>query len=273
MLVGVAGTPSLPSKIEMAIDLAQRHKASITVASVVDADRLSVVGPAPIGAAKYARDLVNQRLNRSRAIDGEAIAEFEAAAAKAGVPLHVVREEGAPMDVLARLWRYHDLLVLGVRGWFDYDVLPDPKNALLKLVARGVRPILAVTEQGRPVKRMAIALNGSLESAKAMKRSLQMAPWGDVEIDLICIDHTKTGETPQKLLADAAAYCALYGVKPTMHHVNGDILTEVLRRADDIDADLIVIGGSYRKILLSNHFGSHVVDFIKHSKRSLFLAH
>lgn len=273
LLVGVAGTPALESKIAAGIGLARTHGAEISALSVVDVDRLSALGPVPLGAAKYAQDLRNQRIARSHKLDELAVGKLETACSEASVTLNVIRKEGDPLDVLAAAWRYHDLCVLGVRGWFDYGVVPDAQNALLKLIAKGVRPILAVTDEARPVRKALIAYNGSPESAKAMKQFAQMALWPAIDVHIVCVGAAKSEETPETVLEEAANYCRLYGLNPSVAQMDGDVGDALLRAAVRVGADVIVMGSSYRKILMRQRFGKNALRLIKTSGIPLFLSH
>ncbi len=273
LLVGVAGTPALKSKIECAVDLARAHGAEISVLSVVDVERISYVGAVPLGAGRYAQDLRDSRAERSHRLDEDAIGTFEEACKSAGVPVRTIREEGRPLEVLTNVWRYHDLCLLSARGWFDYGVLPEPQNDLLKLIASGVRPLLTVTEEPRPFRRALVAYNGSFESAKAMKQFLQMALWPQMELHIACVGKPKSEEAPKELLENAEGYCRLYGHTPVGVHLEGDIQGALLTHAEKVDADVLVLGSSYRKILLMKRFGKNALALLKDSKVPLFLSH
>lgn len=273
LLVGVAGTPAMPTKIKHAIDLAKLHSAEISILSVVDVDRLSSLGPVPLGAGKYAHDMRKGRIARSHSIDENAIATFEAACEDAGVAVQVIRQEGDPLEAVSFAWRYHDLCVLGARGWFDHGVVADPQDALLKLIASGVRPVLAVTDETRPMCKVLIAYNGSLESAKTMKQFIQMALWPDLEIHIVCVGKPKSGEDAETMLEQAAAYCRLYDHEPLLNHIEGEARDVLRSYAAAMEADLIVMGSSYRKMLLLKRFGKHALSMIKSSDVPLFLSH
>jgi len=273
LLVGIAGTPSLPAKIDCAIDIAKRHNAEISLVSVVDVDRLSRVGPVPIGAGAYAQNMRDNRIAKSHALDDNAIEKFEEACNQAGVTVRTIRREDQPLDALAAVWRYHDLCLLGARGWFDYGVMPEPENGLLNLIAKGVRPILTVSETPRPIRRAIIAYNGSLQSAKAMKRFVQMAMWSDMKIHIACVGETETGEPAARLLEEAAAYCKMYGHDPSTEQAEGDVQETLLGMVEDIGADIIVLGSSYRKLLLRQRFGRNALGLIKRSDVPLFMSH
>ena len=273
ILVGIAGTPALPAKITASVDLAQKHGAEISALSVVDVDRLSALGPVPIGAAKYAQNLREQRIARSHKLDEQALEKLESACAEAGVPMRALRAEGDPLEVLTSSWRYQDLCILGVRGWFDYGVLPDAQNALLKLIAKGVRPILAVTEETKPVRSAVIAYNGSPESAKAMKQFAQMSLWPGIEVQIVCVGRPKSEEPAEAILQEAADYCRLHGLNPSVTRMEGEVVDSLLEIAARSEAGVIALGSSYRKILMRQRFGKNALQLIKTSPVPLFLSH
>ncbi len=272
ILVGIAGTPALSAKIECAIQLAQQHDAEIGVLSVVDIDRLSQVGPVPIGARKYARDLQKARIDRSQAQSDSAIQEFESACSAASIRLNVIRREGEPLKTLAAEWRHYDICLLGVRGWFDYLVMPEPRNALLGVLAAGIRPLVAVTENMRPVRRAVLGYHGSVEAARAMKAFVRFQLWPDMEIHIVCVGTPKSGEVPELLLGEAAAYCRTHGFEPTLIQKKGTPWSALNSYAADVGADMIVIGSSCRRMLLNRRFGKNAQNLLERSDLPLFLS-
>jgi hypothetical protein len=101
--------------------------------------------------------------------------------------------------------RYHDLMIFGLRGLFEYDLVPDPHSVLARLVQSGVRPLVAVSKGVRPVHRVLVAYSGSMESAKAMKRFVQMRLWPEAKLQVIIFDNL--GNEARQLVTDAADYC------------------------------------------------------------------
>lgn len=275
ILVGVSGAPGIEAKIAWTLDLAKRHGASVALLSVVNRDELRKVGPVPLGAAHYAERLGEDRIEHSVVAAEQAVETFSAACSAAGVPWWVMREEGDPFEHLVRAWRYADLCLLGARGWFDHGLIPEPENALLRLVAKGMRPLLAVPDTVHPVRRVLIAYNGSLESAKAMKQFLQAPIWDGVEIHVVCMGAPKTGENADVLLATAADYAREHGHEP---HVSNPpcpapAWQALLRHAAEVGANAIVLGSSYSRVLLSQRFGRNAINLIRTAKLPLFLSH
>ena len=271
ILVGVAGTPATEAKIACTVDLAVRHGATISALSVVDVDRLSKIGPVPLGGAHYARQMRDERVAGIKQTADNALERFHEACGAANVPFTVIRAEADPFDALADAWRYHDLCVLGLRGWFHNGVVAEPEDALLHLVERGVRPILAVTENYRPVGTALIAYDGSAEAAKAMKRFIQMNLWQS------CRAHIARFGRPdakgRQALEDAAEYVAAYGVESTTALVDANPLEGIPAEADRVGAELLVLGTHFRKALLGKRFGSTVVATLKTTDRPVYITH
>ncbi len=274
ILLGVAGTPALQAKLFHALDLAKRHGAFIQLLSVVDTEKLSSFGPVPIGGAHYAEKLSARRVDESHAVDEQAIEACKKTAEAEGIEVDSRYVEGDPLEEIERYWRYADLLLLGLRGWFDHGLLPEPEDAIATLVRAGVRPIMAVPEEGRPIKKVLIAYNGTAESAKAMKHFLLLGGWPDCQLNIACVGKPRSGEEAHQMLDEAGRYGKRHGHKVATAHVRGgDAVDRLLEHARTIEADMIVMGGSYRRLLLADRFGRSTVDLIKRSPLPLFISH
>lgn len=273
ILVGVSGTPALDAKISYCLDLAKRHGADLGVISIVDADRLSNLGPVPIGAGHRARKLAEHRISASHVRDDEALQKFARMAEEAGVKSDLIREEGDPLDVISSQWRFYDLCVLGARGWFDYGVINEPVNALLEVFAGGVRPILAVPSEFGSVNRVMVAYNGSPEASKALKHFLIMRPYEQCVLDLVCVGRTESGEDPDHALSHAAEYAQAHGFETVQTKLEGECCDALLAHAAATSANLIVMGASYRRILMYERFGADTLAILKNSPLPLFISH
>jgi nucleotide-binding universal stress UspA family protein len=173
ILLGLGGTPYTSVAIQRAVELAKRFEAEITGVTVLDLDRLRRAG---LAQGKAAPDPMH-RVNLVRDRFEEAITTFESACAAEGVKYQAKQEEKEiSFDLMISLARYHDLMIIGLRSIFQYNIsihdlsIEEPKDTLARLIAAGVRPIIAVSDTFRPIQRVLIAYSGSMESAKAMKR-------------------------------------------------------------------------------------------------------
>ena len=271
LLVGLTGTPFTPVAIQRAIELAMRHDATVTGMAV--SDRLAAANVAPLGmvSTSAARELRTERLDQLERRVHKSIQDFASACDSAGVRANTVNVSGDPIQAVCAQWRYHDALILGLRGLFDYGVIDQPQDALLKLIGSGVRPIIAVSQHFRTIDRVMIAYSGSLESAKAMKRFVQLGLWPDATVRIVNFghDHNKA----KRLLADAQGYCRDWGVEADTDHVVGTARSEMLPYAEKWDADLMVLGNSARNAWSRRILGSTTYRMIRESPLPLFLAH
>jgi nucleotide-binding universal stress UspA family protein len=270
ILVGLGGTEYTPTAVRQAIELALAHDAQVTGVSVVDTQRLTSMGPVPLPPTQYGQAVRNVRMTMARELVEQAIEHFVEACTQSGVHYRVLKEEGEPFSLLISEARYHDLMVFGLRSLFEYDIVSDPHDALVRLVQAGVRPVIAVDRGYRPVKKVLIAYSGSMESAKAMKRFVQLRLWPDVQLRIVTFEH-QVGEAKQ-LIGDAADYCRAHGLEPEVVFVPDAAKQHLLSAAAEWDADLLVVGNSAKNLLLRRVFGETALHVIRHTDRPLFLA-
>jgi nucleotide-binding universal stress UspA family protein len=270
ILVGVGGTPYMEAEVRHAIDVAREHTAELTALTVVDLERIANVGPVPIGAGAAAADLVQQRLETARAACQRVSAYVRAECDKAGIRCHMISEAGNPFEELCSLWRYHDLVILSLRSLFDYGVVHDPLDMVVRIIGRGVRPILAVAQNYRPVQRVLIAYNGSMESATAMKQFVQRHPWRDVTVRIVCLEMSRDQATP--LLRDAAQYCEVHGLSVETHHAEAKASAGLDHEVEQWGADLLVMGSTARSRLFRYVLGDTAMHMVRHAQVPVFMS-
>lgn len=270
ILVGLGGTEYATAAINQATALALAHDAEVTGVSILDVAQLTAVGPVPLGGGHYARQLAEDRLKKAQDVIERSIEEFTDASRAAGIRHQVLREVGEPFSLMKAQARYHDLMVFGLRSLFEFDIVPDSHDALVRLVQAGVRPLIAVARGYYPVKKVLIAYSGSMESAKAMKHFVQMRLWPDAQVRVVTFSD-KSPAAPQ-LLADAAEYCLAHSLRVETELLEGAPKDHLLPYAESWGADLTVIGNSAKNLLLRRMFGETALHAIRNANRPLFLA-
>jgi len=271
VLIGLGGTPYSESQLQYSIDFARRFSAELTGVTVADMAHLVDVGPIPMGAATAAQGLRQHRLETVEHNIETAIEVFRAKCDEVHVRWRIVREAGNPFDELISLSRYHDLTILGLKGLFEYGVLPNAHAYIGRLVANSVRPVLAVADEFRKINKVFIAYNGSMESAKAMKSFAQMALWPNAKVMVACYDMKDSKAAP--LVRDAKAYLELFGNSVETMIPNTKPEAALLEDADTWGADLIVMGASGRSNILRLIMGDTAEHIISHSKLPMLISH
>lgn len=148
--------------------------------------------------------------------------------------------------------------------------MSEPQATIHRLVGQGVRPILAVAEGSRPIRKAMIAYDGSPEAAKAMKRFVPLAPWPDVQLHITCIN--RKNEEAELLLEEACRYCRAWGHAPETSAIQGEPWKEIVHQADVIGGDVIVLGSGLHAGLMQRTFGTTAIQVIRDMDRPLFLS-
>lgn len=270
ILVGLGGTEYTPIAIRRAVELAQLHEAELTGVTVIDPRRLSV-GPVPAGAGQTARELREHLQSVTLQNIEHAVAAFEDACKEKNVRCRVAREEGNAFSFVVSQARYHDLTVFGLRSVFEYYFEDtDSSEVLARLVGEGVRPILAVSSEYRPIRRVVMAYSGSMPSARTIRRFVQLRLWPHMTLRIVSCG--ADAQELEKNLHDMAEYCRIHGFDAELKTLAGQPQTELLRHLAEWDADLMVLGNSLRSFLSRRVFGETAVHVIRNAQRPLFLS-
>jgi len=269
ILIGLAGTTYTPVAIQRAIALAQAHDAEVTGVTVLDARRVRSLGKA--APHQDAEAIHSHRKTITEALIAHSVSEFETACKEANIKYRVVEETGDAFTKLVDLGRYHDLMVFGLRSVFEYDfMVGHPVALLIRLVGAGVRPLLAVSEKYRSISRVVIAYSGSMESAKAMKRFVQMRLWPGVELRVVTFH--SSDDKARELAQGAEEYCRAHGYRVSHQTNPGEARILLLAAATLWQADMIVMGNSARSVLLRNVLGDTLLNVLHDTTIPLFLA-
>ena len=272
ILVGLGTSSTAESVTRHAIDIAKPHSAELVGLAITDPLRLEWTGPRPMGVGVTAAsaDLVRHRVERAAADIQAASESFATRCREAGVSHRVTEETGDPFEIAADLVRYHDMCVFGLHGLFEHDVVPEPRDALERLVSQGVRPILAVAEQYRPIRRVLVAYSGSLESAKTFKHFVHSGLYADVPVRIVHFGDD--AQAASRRLEKAAAFFVAHGRAVETDHAGGSADRDLLPYAKQWNADFIVAGNSAKNLLLRRVFGETALRLLRDSPLPLYLA-
>ena len=272
ILVGLGTSRHAESVVSHAIENAQSQQAELLGVAVVDPSRLEWTGPRPIGVGveTLTAELRQDRMEKVAAEIKKANKLFAEKCMAAGVPHQTSEQTGDPFEIVADLVRYQDLCVFGLHGLFEHDVVPEPTDSLERLVAAGVRPMLAVSETFRPVHRILVAYSGSLESAKTFKHFVQSGIYPEAKVRVVhfCNDLT----VGSRRLKAAEEYFLSHRRDVETDLIQGDPVQEVVPYAEKWEADLIVAGNSAKNLLLRKLFGETALQLLRGSPLPLFLA-
>jgi nucleotide-binding universal stress UspA family protein len=241
ILVHVDSGPRCSARVEIAIRLALQHDAHL-----VGLQALTPFEPPGYVLAEMGPAIIEAQRHVAAAEIARAETEFAKPASAAG--LRNVEWRSAiddPVEAMTLHARYADLVVIGQAG--SANGSPTPADFPERLMLAAGRPVLIVPAIGSfPSlgKRILIAWNPSREATRAVTDSIPLLRLAD-HVHVMAVN-PKSGEHGAVAGADIGLYLARHGVRVEVKTDQGaeiDVGNELLSRAADLDADLIVMGG------------------------------
>jgi len=275
VLVGITGTPALPAKVQLAVDLHRQHGAAITGLSIIDMARLDPSSPVPIGAISYAKQMRERRFRVSKNRALAALDEFASGCRAADVPVSVRLVEDEPVDVIANQAHFSDLIVLPVDGWFTYGLISQAESRLSEVLLRGAGPILAIGENYVNSTEIVVGLDGSLAASNAFKSYIRMGLWSGARVNLV---HAVEDGWPEReatisdMMDDALTYAQRFGRRAVAHVMagsTGEALQEVIRETGATSA---VLGSDRRRLFADKRLTATTKKLIRDNGMSVLIA-
>lgn len=275
ILMVLSDADSASAEIQHGVELARYHGAELTAVTLVDMNPRQQA--MPVGAAgKVSRVSASGWAREMAAEQAETVRE------QAKNSLQLLRKSCEDRDVLYRTEsivgdafeffisksRYYDLFLCGSRI-VEHSILDSSGDALVRLVNNGVRPIISVPTEFRPLRRVMIAYSGSVDSAKTMKLFIQSQLLPVLSLKIVTFDQQEAAA--RQLLAEAGDYCKAHGYHAEVATLPGMARDELLKHAEDWAADLIVLGNSDRSALTRLFFGDPSLSTIRDAHCALYL--
>jgi nucleotide-binding universal stress UspA family protein len=242
ILVHCDASPKLSQRLDVAVDLAQRHDAHLVGVHV----QAPFDFPAFTDGLMPMGDIFATYEAAAKADHDAAKAAFEKAIKGSHLPAEWRLVNGYVEDELAVHARYADLLVVGQT---DPDAVSMTPTDLPETVALSSgRPTLVVPHIGvtaKPGKTVMLCWNASRESARAASDALPFLAAAEKVVLLVVDPKSSAGGHGPEPGADVATWLARHGVKATVQRdvaADADVGGVILSRAADHGVDLIVMG-------------------------------
>lgn len=175
----------------------------------------------------------------------EGLEKAEELAREAGVEVSADMREGRyATEVLLEEARSHDLLVLGTHGNSRASGIVFGSTASESAHSTD-RPLLVARKppEGRQFpERILVASDGTEGSRAPVSTAARIAVAFDAELELLHVDDRKNGDRRGMVEKEGAELTKLLGRKPSITSVSGHPVREIVGRATDIGASLIVCG-------------------------------
>jgi len=186
-----------------------------------------------------------------------------------GVSAAVKAIRGVPAVEIVGEGRFHDLIVMGLRSHFRFITRQDDDDILRNVINHSLAPLFLVpSREPDPIRRVAVAFDGSPPATRALHRFARLAACWNPEIVLVGAMSSSEGGP---LLASAQEYLALHG----QQNVRAELVdTSIIEAFSDkyLDwADLCVMGGSSKSVVEKILLGSFPRKLIADGHRPLLI--
>jgi nucleotide-binding universal stress UspA family protein len=245
ILLCTDGSPAAETAAEYAFWLARQLHARLQALYVTDIRILE--GPlladlsGAIGAQPYPGLLPQfQELQREKA--ATLLAAIRQRAEQHAVPCEVAHETGNLVTVMLDSERDADMVVLGQRGEHAAWAGEMLGSSVERMVRASIKPCLITPEKFQPVTHLLLAYDGSVESGKALRAGIDLALALQAAATILTACQREHEDSAAKVLQEARQQAHDRGLKAHAQLTHGQAETEILRFADSIGANLIVMG-------------------------------
>lgn len=273
ILVALDDTDGAQRARDLAIDIARRTGAALTMATVLDWPHAKDAHEAvPPGAAafKERRDAA-----RAKRLEEEADAAFAAAAAAAGdTPFECLRLTDAPQPALIAAGAGHDLILLGRDSTLGLEENPDGLAPVIEaLLHDGARPLIVVPPREMPAGgKVLLAYDGSVPAMRAVQLFALLADAGDAPVRVISVASDRAAA--QAMAAVPTGYLRAHGFDAEAVGVEASHPVDaVLAEATAMPARLLVMGAYEHSALRTLFTGSATRKLLLTAPCPVFVAH
>ncbi len=273
ILLVLDGSQAGQAAREVAFDLSKDVKASMTAVGVLDTPWITAAQPEPIGGASFKVQRDEAMIKHTHEHMKELLADFEKDARTHQLKSHIVEVEGFPTTEIERLSHEHDLIVIGKTTDFHFDLDQDSDITVRHIARDNPRPLYIVPENPAKGDKVLIALDGSLQSSRALHMFLLLGLARGKKVEVVSIHENQ--ELADSIAGRGVRMCEAHDVKASAHTVtkSGNRAELILTMAQNHKAGLIVMGGFSHSILKEVLFGSCTKTLMENSEIPLFLHH
>lgn len=270
VLLLMEGVEQAGPVIRCGVSLARDAEARIRGLTLVDTRE--VQHPQDCEAAVYLTTATTRQALAERLHEASR-AELSKACLDARLNFDVRRLKGDPLEVLPQEARFHDLVVTSLSP-------PDqrmPADAamrlstadLMKLLQRGVQPLLVLPPEQKTIERVLLVYDGSEAAGRTIRSFLNMGVLREAECRLLAIGPDESAA--QSSMMEMADYCRSRCPNLEMGFAVGRPRRALVPYASKWEADLLVLGVSRSYRLLHRLMGRMSLDLLSDVKCGLFV--
>ncbi len=274
ILVGLDGSEDSSSAVELGIRWAKRFNCLLIGIGVVDEP--TIRGRQPEGHISPTYQVAyDQLLLETRRKVEQALEQFAIRCSNEQVSAKLLEDEGQPCErILTELQRY-DVLILGSRTHFRHASDQSPCLTLEHVLRATPRPVVVtpISPVASQSEGIVVAYDGSMQAARALQALLVtgLAKFGPLRIVSV---HPDSSVKAARIADRAAEFLRFHDHEAECIPLVGELASQrFLGYAQDVNAELIVMGAYGQSRVKEFFFGSATCTALQESTIPLLLFH
>ncbi|MGC8804443.1 MAG: universal stress protein [Candidatus Ratteibacteria bacterium] len=272
ILLPLDPSPYSRSSMQYAVHIAKRQHSEIEGLTVIDfpdiEDRVITFVPLPQGT-EYNIEHENEMIADVRKKNHDVLVRFSEICQSEHLFCTQRQYEGKPENVILNESKFFDLVIIGMRTYFHFKTTDQPGHSLEKILNHTITPILAVPEKFKPIRKVLIAYDGSMPSARALQRFVHMSVNSEYEITLLMSHDDRNYAMTE--MQKASEYIHCYGNIPVTFSWTDKNLIKTIEKNFLSNTDVVVCGMHSKNLLEKFTVGSLPKYLIEQNKTAAFI--
>ncbi len=187
------------------------------------------------------------------------------------VPYTEAHDQGYPSNAIMQATRFYDLMIIGMRTFFDFETGDADGISLNKLLDKSITPILGVPATYKVPKnlKVLVAYDGSLPASRALQRFGQLRNPEAMEITLL--NSSKDEKMAMYILGQAEQYLHTHGMKKIKKEWTSEHILDVVEKRYYEQYDSFVVGAHTREGIFDFMLGSLTKFLIDRGEKPVFI--
>ena len=276
ILIPLDPSPYAESALHLGCIIAKEYSAEVTGLVILDIPGIEEsIGPIPIGGIHLAEKLETAKKEEARKRIDDLIVKFKNKCVKEGVSYREAQRQGSPSTQILNESIYYDLLIIGLRTYFNFETSEKYGKSLDQLLKQSITPIYGVPENLHLIQkpdrkiRVLIAFDGSPLAARAMQRFSLMVTPDLYEITLL--NSSNEREEGEDVLARAEEYLNAHNIHDIEKIWISDHIIDAIKNDYYDKMDGFVVGAHSREGIFDFLVGSLTKYLVKSAKKPVFI--
>jgi nucleotide-binding universal stress UspA family protein len=260
----------------MACMVARMYDAEVTGLVILDIEGImDSIGPIPIGGIHMAEKLEQDKKEEAKERIESLLTMFREKCISEGVRFKEAERQGSPSEKIIEESIYYDVVVAGLRTYYNFETSDKYGASLDKLLKEAVTPVFGFPEKSpfttnpdRKIK-ILVAFDGSPLAARAMQRFANLINPDLYELTILnASDKREDGEI---MLDKAAEYLAAHNITDVQKKwIDGEVIDIIESKFYD-SMDGFVVGAHARKGMFDFFVGSLTKYLVQKAEKAVFI--